>query len=166
MHTELDDSKVKGFLVSLGLNKLKEDYRVIETSEEDREFLEDLVDDFIPDIVSYKGVYRPNKKGIILTRHLTQGNHLGSHVADTWNFQRRNGLEANFTTGYSIKEGSKIHLPTNMDKLQSNDADLDAILKEKHARLLGNTPFNDRVTLIYNTLLGYSPTPNANTLHT
>jgi hypothetical protein len=160
MHPEIDDSKVNGLLVSLGFGKLKGVYETVETSKEDEIFLENIFNDLIPSFSSHKGVYRPNRKGIVLTRTLTQS----SLNADTWNLQKRNGLAADFTTTYYRGSGSG-YSPTSKDRIRSTDETLATMLKEAHGNLPENAPLGDRVTSIYSTLLGYRPIPNAHTRH-
>lgn len=168
MHPELDNGKVKGFLVSLGFNDLKEPYLKIDAPEDDRDLLEKVADDFIPDFTSYRGVYIPNKRRITLTRTLTLGHYTSTFTADSWNFETRSGLGAGITIlSYEShnKRGERIYSPSGIDTLRSHDQDLDSVLKAEHENLPNDALFTDRIRLVYDQLLKYNSTPNAHTPH-
>jgi len=168
MHPELDNSRVKGLLVSLGFNDLKEPYLKIDAPKDDKDLLKNIANDFIADFTSYRGVYIPNRRRITLTRTLTLGHHMDTFMADSWNFETRSGLGAGITMlSYEKynKRGERKYSPRSIDTLRSHDQDLDRVLKADHENLPNDALFTDRIRLVYGQLLKYNSTPNAHIPH-
>ena len=131
--------------------------------------MESVVNDYIAEFTSYRGVYTPNKRHITLTRTLTSGPHRDIFLmADSWNFEARSGLDAGITiVSYekSDKRGKRIYSLRGNDTLRSNNQYLDGVLKAEHENLPSDASFIDRIRLIYGQLLNYNSIPNAHTPH-